>query len=235
MNEPQEMLQISEAEPTEPASKPNHDHLRAHLTSRLAAMLGILALGLVYLFLPGKLVIGPSWLLLVIEAILLLPMIASLFMQWKLPHRLVRAIGLVSLGLVTLALAIGIILLVATLNEAHGYTLLRSAGLMWVFNVLVFSLWYFEIDGGGPLQRHFSHYKAVDFMFPQQATEKQDPSWANHYLDYLFLAFTGATALSPADTYPLTRKAKALMMVEAAFSLIILVLLAARAVNILGS
>lgn len=235
MNEPQEMLQTHEGEPGLTTNKLNHDHMRVHLTSRIAAILGILALGLVYLFLPDKLIIGPSWLLLVLEAVLLLPIIASLFMHWKLSHRLLRALGLATLGLVTLALAIGIVLLVATLNQAHGYTLLRSAGLLWVFNVVVFGLWYFEIDGGGPLPRHLAHYKAVDFMFPQQSMEKQDSAWATHFLDYLFLAFTGATALSPADTYPLTRKVKALMMVEAAFSLIILGLLAARAVNILGA
>lgn len=235
MNEPREMLQTDEGESAPTTSKLNHKHARVHLTSRVAAILAILALGLVYLLLPDKLVIGPSWLLLVLEAALSLPILASLFMQWQLSHHLLRLLGLATLGLATLALAIGIVLLVATLNSAHGYTLLRSAGLMWVFNVLVFGLWYFEIDGGGPLQRHLAHYKAADFMFPQQSMEKQDPAWATHFVDYLFLAFTGATALSPADTFPLTRRAKLLMMVEAIFSLVILVLLAARAVNILGS
>ncbi len=235
MKQPQESLRAGEAAPTLSPNKLEQDLVRMHLASRLATIFGILALGLVYLLLPEKLTIGPTWLLLVLEAVLLLPIVAALIMSWQLPHRVIRLLGFSLLGLTTLALAIGIVLLVATLNQAHGYTLLRSAGLMWVFNVLVFALWYFEIDGGGPLQRHLSGYKAIDFMFPQQTMEKQDPKWATHFLDYLFLAFTGATALSPADTYPLTRKAKGLMMVEAAFSLVILVLLAARAVNILGS
>ncbi len=71
-------------------------------------------------------------------------------------------------------------------------------------------------------------------MFPQQ-TEGNKTGWAPRFLDYLFLAFTGATALSPADTFPLTRPAKALMMIEALLSMTIIVLLAARAVNIVGS
>ncbi len=84
------------------------------------------------------------------------------------------------------------------------------------------------------MKRHHAGHQAADFMFPQQAGGN-DGSWAPHFLDYLFVAFTGATALSPTDTYPLTRPAKALMMMEAMLSIAIIVLLVARAVNILGS
>ncbi len=112
--------------------------------------------------------------------------------------------------------------------------LLRSAALLWGFNILVFALWYWEIDGGGPYKRHLAGHQATDFMFPQQA-DGNKTGWVSHFFDYLFLAFTGATALSPADTYPLTPLAKALMMMEAVLSMTIIVLLAARAVNILGS
>ncbi len=106
--------------------------------------------------------------------------------------------------------------------------------LLWSFNVLVFALWYWEVDGGGPLKRHLSGHQAADFMFPQQA-KGNTSGWAPHFLDYLFLAFTGATALSPADTYPLTRTAKALMMIEAIISVTVIVILVGRGVNILGS
>jgi len=112
--------------------------------------------------------------------------------------------------------------------------LLRAAGILWVFNILVFALWYFEIDGGGPLKRHLAEPKATDFLFPQYAPGSNS-NWKPQFLDYVFLAFNSSTALSPADTQPLTKKAKVLMMIQAVFSLVVIVLLAARAVNILQS
>jgi hypothetical protein len=83
----------------------------------------------------------------------------------------------------------------------HATNLLRAAALLWSFNILVFALWYWEIDGGGPWKGHLAGHRAADFLFPQQA---KDEHWAPHFLDYLFVAFTGVTALSPPDTYPLT-------------------------------
>jgi uncharacterized membrane protein len=221
---------------THPTASNQKNHMQAHLLSRLAALAGVMALGVLYLFLPDKLTIGPSWLLLVIEAALTLPFVIALTTQRHLPHGLVRTAALVTLGVTTLALAIGIALLVYTLPQpgTKGPFLLRSAGILWVFNILVFALWYFEIDGGGPLKRHMAGPQATDFLFPQYAPGNQN-SWMPHFLDYVFLAFTSATALSPADTQPLTKKAKALMMIQAVFSLVVIVLLASRAVNILSS
>lgn len=221
--------------PIDKSQEIDHEALhRAHMGPRWAAILGLLAIGALYLLLPDKLIIGPSWLLLLIEAILLLPLVVSWLIRYRLPHRAIRVLALALLAVTTLALAIGIALLVYTLKGERGDILLRSAGTLWVLNILVFALWYFEIDGGGPMKRHLSGHRAADFMFPQQAPGNTDTNWTPHFVDYLFLAFTGATALSPADTYPLTRKAKALMIVEAMFSLVVIVLLAARAVNILG-
>jgi uncharacterized membrane protein len=209
-------------------------HMRAHLLTRFAALAGVLALGVLYLFLPTRLIIGPNWLLLVIEALLILPFFVALTTHRTLPHRLIRTAALVTLGVTTLALAIGIALLVSTLPEptTKGLNLLRSAGILWVFNILVFALWYFEIDGGGPLKRHMAPPQATDFLFPQYAPGSNS-NWKPQFLDYVFLAFNSSTALSPADTQPLTKKAKALMMIQAVFSLVVIVLLAARAVNIL--
>ncbi len=194
----------------------------------------MLASGVLYLFLPDKLIIGPSWLLLVVEAALVLPFVIALTTQRNLPHGLIRAIALITLGITTLALAIGIALLVYTLPQpgTKGLNLLRSAGILWVFNILVFALWYFEIDGGGPLKRHIAPPQATDFLFPQYAPGMTS-TWKPQFLDYIFLAFNSSTALSPADTQPLTKKAKTLMMIQAVFSLVVIVLLAARAVNIL--
>jgi hypothetical protein len=186
------------------------------------------------LFLPERLRIGPNWLLLVIEVVALLPLVVSMLTRRRFSHFTLRVYALVLLGIVTLALAVSITLLIITLPTYKQATnLLGSAAILWISNIIVFALWYWEIDGGGPVKRHQSGHQAADFMFPQQADGNRG-SWAPHFLDYVFLAFTGATALSPADTFPMTRSAKTLMMIEALLSLTIIVLLAARAVNILG-
>jgi uncharacterized membrane protein len=198
----------------------------------MAALVGPLLTGLIYFALPPNVIVGPNWLLLVVEAIIVLPLIVDSLTPWNLSHMARRMLMLLSLGLSTLALGVGVVLLVITLPaDTHANNLLRSAALLWAFNILVFALWYWEIDGGGPWKRHLSGHHAADFMFPQQAHGK---SWSPHFFDYLFLAFTGATALSPADTNPLTRTAKMLMMIEAMISLTLVGLLVARAVNILG-
>ena len=198
-----------------------------------AALVAILLTGLLYLVLPPNVIIGPNWLLLVVEGVFVVPLFIDLLSAWELSHTARRILLLVPLGVSTLALVVAVALFVLTLPaDKHAINLLRSAALLWSYNILVFALWYWELDGGGPWKRHLSGDHAADFLFPQQAN---GTSWAPHFLDYLFVAFTGATALSPTDTYPLTRRAKMLMMIEAVLSIAVIVILVARAVNILGS
>jgi uncharacterized membrane protein len=198
----------------------------------VAALVGILLTGLLYLVLPPDVIIGPNWLLLVVEGVFVVPLLIDALTAWNLSHRARRLLVLVPLAVSTLALVTGVVLFVLTLPaDRHATNLLRAAALLWTFNILVFALWYWEVDGGGPWKRHRSEHRGADFLFPQQATGEH---WVPHFLDYLFVAFTGATALSPADTYPLTRPAKVLMMSEAVLSLTIVGILIARAVNILG-
>ncbi len=160
------------------------------------------------------------------------PLIIDILIAWDLSHKARRILVLIPLGTSTLALILGVVLLIRTLpTDTHATNLLRSAALLWSLNILVFALWYWELDGGGPWKRHLSGHHAADFLFPQQVNGK---SWEPHFLDYLFVAFTGATALSPADTYPLTKTAKTLMMLEAVLSLTMIGILVARSVNILG-
>ena len=203
---------------------------------RWAVIIGILAIGFLYLALPESLTFGPNWLLLAIEAVLLIPLLFIGITHRPVPHITLRFFVFAVLAVVTLGLAISIVLLVNTVinGSTKGSFLLRSAALLWITNILVFALWYWDIDGGGPHKRHMSGHQAADFMFPQQA-DGNKTGWVPEFVDYLFVAFTGATALSPADTLPLSRPAKLLMVTEAMLSLIIIVLLAARAVNILGS
>jgi hypothetical protein len=198
----------------------------------LAALVGILLTGLLYLALPPNLIIGPNWLLLVVEGVFVVPLVIDIVTAWDLSHTARRLLVLVPLGVSTVALIAGVALFVLTLPaDRHATNLLRAGALLWCFNILVFALWYWEVDGGGPWKRYLAGHRAADFLFPQQAAGQ---SWVPHFLDYLFVAFTGATALSPADTYPLTRLAKGLMMVEAALSLAVVGILIGRAVNILG-
>jgi len=208
------------------------DEIEEEVAPSGAALIGILLTGLLYFALPASMIIGPNWLLLIVEAVFVVPLIIDVLTAWNLSHKARRMLVLIPLGMSTLALVLGVALLILTLSKVTLATnLLRSAVLLWLFNILVFALWYWELDGGGPWKRHLSGHRAADFQFPQQAHGK---SWAPHFFDYVFLAFTGATALSPADTNPLTRTAKVLMMLEAVLSLTIIGLLVARAVNILG-
>jgi uncharacterized membrane protein len=105
---------------------------------------------------------------------------------------------------------------------------------MWCLNVLVFALWFWQLDGGGPVARLTAGPHARDFLFPQQADpEVAPPGWQPRFLDYLYVSFTNATAFSPTDTMPLSRWAKVLMLVESAASLVLALMVAARAINIL--
>ncbi|HEX4206850.1 MAG TPA: hypothetical protein VHZ51_22140 [Ktedonobacteraceae bacterium] len=218
----------------------NDPQLPRHSTRRpprWTAALGAIVLGLLYAALPEEMTYGPNWLPLALIIILLLPFPISHLLKKPLPHVPARILTFALLAVVTLALATAVMLLVYTLpHRSAGAPLLGDALLLWLVNVLVFSLWYWEVDGGGPLKRHLAGHPAADFMFPQQQIAQQggdQGGWAPHFVDYLFVAFTGATAFSPTDTFPLTRKAKGLMMVEAILAFTIIVLVAARAVNIL--
>jgi hypothetical protein len=176
-------------------------------------------------------ILGPNWLLLVVDAVFVIPLLIDFFTPWNLSHKTRHFLVLVPLGLSTLALIVGVALFVLTLpSDRHATNLLRAAIVLWCFNILVFALWYWKLDGGGPVQRHLSGDHAADFLFPQQSNGQ---SWKAQFFDYLFVAFTTATAFSPTDTMPLTRTAKGLMTIEAALSFTVIAFLAARAVNIL--
>jgi uncharacterized membrane protein len=229
------MKPVKKTQQDDPAHKEQtsrSDDVEEEVVPSVAALIGILLTGLLYLALPPKLIVGPNWLLLLVEAIFVVPLVIDILTAWNLTHIARHILVLVPLAMSTVALVLGVVLLILTLpTDTHSTNLLRSAALLWSFDVLVFALWYWEIDGGGPWKRHLSGHKAADFLFPQQTGGK---SWAPHFFDYVFLAFTGATAFSPADTNPLTKTAKALMMLEALLALTIVGILVGRSVNILG-
>ena len=222
--------------------------------SPLLPALAILTSAALYATLPSRFIAGPSsglfsavrWIVPALTILLLVALVASA------PHgRLVQSVGLrarrVHIGrriavlavtaVVSAANAASIVLTVHLLvrgAQAQASQLLRAGIHMWCMNVLVFALWFWELDNGGPLARSAAPPVGRDFLFPQQTLEEfTSARWQPRFLDYLYLSFTNATAFSPTDAMPLSRWAKMLMLVEAAASLLLAIMVAARAVNIL--
>jgi uncharacterized membrane protein len=197
-----------------------------------------LAVGLQYP-LPGRLVpVHPVWLLPTLQGLLL---IALVIVNPRRINRESRAIRLASLSLAALlsvANAWSVVRLVLDLVQGIGGNsagqLLITGGSIWLINVIVFGLWYWEFDRGGPVARARADRMYPDFQFVQMASpELAPPDWEPAFGDYLYLSFTNATAFSPTDTMPLSRWAKMGMTAQAAVSIVTLALVVARAVNIL--
>ena len=206
---------------------------------RWPALVAVLAVGGSNLAMPAAISVGPRWLLLAIVIALLIPTIIT---HRKGQHDLNHMLGQIVAAVITVFLILSLVLLIRAL-PAHTEApvdLLKSASLLWISNVLVFASWYWRLDAGGPSARDFRgvHCSGA-FLFPQMtlephhAEEGAGPVWSPQFVDYLFLAFNTSTALSPADTAVLSRWAKLLSMLQASISLTIIVILAARAVNIL--
>ncbi len=116
----------------------------------------------------------------------------------------------------------------------NGTVLLATGTAIWLTNVIAFSLWFWMLDRGGPTARASGHASPPSFVFATMQSGTFAPAdWEPEYLDYLYLAFTNATAFSPTDTMPLTRRAKTLMLVQSAVSLVVALMIIARAVSIL--
>ena len=201
---------------------------------RWPAFVAMLAVALLYFALPDRLSVGPRWGLLAVVVLLLIPIIST----YKLGHyNITRILTFAANGAITLALIGSLVLLVQGLprHKDPPGTLLFSAGALWITNVLVFALWYWKLDAGGPLGRDQTGGAAnSSFLFPQMVRQSEaDRTWSPEFIDYLFLAFNTSTAFSPTDTAVLSRWAKATMMLQSLISLSIIALLAARAVNVL--
>jgi len=199
---------------------------------RWPAFLAMAADALIHFALPQNLSYGPRWLLSAIIFVLLIPMIFTYRIG---RHDILRLLTFVALGALTLGLMGSLGLLIEGLphHDQPPKNLLVSAALLWITNVLVFALWYWKLDAGGPIRREEPGARS-SFLFPQNMSHaEQDSSWLPGFVDYLFLAFNTSTAFSPTDTAVLARWAKAMMMLQSLLSLTIVALLAARAVNVL--
>ena len=205
------------------------------------------------LLLVNDLTFGPRWLAPAIELAMLVPLsIATAWTQVKASnayhdhewsaigrHRVaIRRTAILLTGVISIINFGALSELVRALLSGHAgtaATLLVDALNVWITNVIVFALWFWSTDRGGPPTCGLVKRAQADFLFPQMTLpDREVGAWIPGFVDYLFLAFTNATAFSPTDTLPLTQRAKLLMMTEAMVSLLTVGLVAARAVNILA-
>jgi uncharacterized membrane protein len=190
-----------------------------------------------YVALPNRLVVGPKWVLPVLIVLPLIPLSAE---RHRRPDesRYVRRLTLTLIGLVTVANVVSMALLVEHLLHTHvvdGRALIYSAVAVWLTNVIVFGLWFWEIDRGGPHRRSGGSTGFPDLQFPQMENPTlAPPTWRPAFTDYLYTSFANGTSFAPADAMPLSRRLKALFLAESLVSLITLAVVAARAVNILS-
>ena len=188
--------------------------------------------------LPDELALLPRYLMPALETALLIGMVIANPVRIERPARAMRLASIVLILLISAANAISAVLLIrALLRGTAGSSaapLLATGAAVWATNVIAFALWYWEFDRGGPVHRAHGTFQYPDLMFPQMVTPNlAAPDWEPWFVDYLYLAFTNATAFSPTDVMPLSRWAKLTMLVQSAISLSVGVLVIARAVNIL--
>lgn len=233
----------------------DHPRPRTHPSDVWLARGAVLLIaGLQLLFVNRHLTFGPRWEAPALEMAMLLPLsVATAWHQqrarvaiedhhWQAIARHGRWIRGFSLALTVAVMVINFGALVSVMRALlhgakgpSGQSLLIDALNIWFTNVVVFALWYWTIDRGGPFARDLGTPSPPDFLFPQMLGEgDQNPDWTPGFFDYFYVSFTNATAFSPTDTMPLTVRAKLLMAVEAFVSLITVGLVAARAVNILS-
>lgn len=205
--------------------------------NRWPASVAILAAAGLQLLLPERLGLGPRWGLPALELVLLGVLIGVNPVRLTREHPGLRTLSLVLVAVLAVANGGSIVLLVHRIVNGSSLSatqLLASGFNVWFQNVIVFGLWYWELDRGGPAARRAGRHAYADFLFPQMASPGvANEHWEPQFVDYLYLSFTNSTAFSPTDTMPMSRWAKLLMLLQSAVSLVTVALVAARAVNIL--
>ena len=188
--------------------------------------------------LPGKLtLVHPVWLLPALEGLLLVALVTANPRRLNRESRAIRMLSLILVAVLSLANAFSVArLAVGLVHGTEGENagpLLITGGAIWLTNVIVFALWYWEFDRGGPVARANATRSYPDFQFVQMTSPQlAPPSWEPAFGDYAYLSFTNAAAFSPTDVLPLTRWAKTAMTVQSAVSIVTVALVVARAVNI---
>ncbi len=194
------------------------------------------AIGL-QLTLPERLTVGPNWLLPALEGVLVIGLAMATPRELEQEHPLRRR---TAVGLVAVVSAANVFSLVELTHYllhhkvTKGQQLIVAGVLIWLTNFLIFALWYWELDRGGPGRRTAGTDGPPDFLFPQMADDHIEPiDWRPKFIDYLYVSLTNAAAFSPTDTMPLTPMAKCIMGVQSIVSLVTIGLIVSRAVNIL--
>lgn len=205
---------------------------------RWPAALAVVATIALQLLVPAQVVPEGRYVLPALELALLVGLVAVNPFRVDRESAVLRTAGLVLTGLIALANGWSVVLLVDDLltgRPAAAVELLGAGGAIWLTNVLTFGLVYWELDRGGPAARAAAVRDRPDFLFPQmQAPEIAGKDWEPGFVDYAYLSFTNATAFSPTDVLPLSRWAKLTMAAQAGVSLVVVVLVVARAINALG-
>ncbi len=205
---------------------------------RWPAAVAVLLAALLQVVLPEQVVrgLGPKLLVPGLEVALLAILLVANPGRITRESTLLRRLSLALIALVNLGNVVSLVELLQRLVQGHttGKALVFASLPIWLTNVIVFGLWYWELDRGGPGARCSSRRVRPDFLFPQMTTPGSSPGWTPGFLDYLYTSFTNATAFSPTDTMPLTAAAKVLMMVQSLASLVLVAVVVSRAVNILS-
>jgi hypothetical protein len=207
--------------------------------SRLPVLFALVAVIGLQLAIPKSYTVVPRWPLIALELLLLA------VLTWLNPLRLTNATRLgryatwVLLAAITLDNTLSAVLLDIRILSGEvsnkAAVLLGSGGAVFVTNIIVFGIWYWELDRGGPFARRAGEKPYPDFLFPQMSDPANaQPDWRPTFVDYLYVSFTNVVAFSPTDTMPLSRWAKAMMTVQSMVSMSTLVLVIARAVNVLA-
>ncbi|MGI8492363.1 MAG: hypothetical protein ACR2KC_03995 [Acidimicrobiales bacterium] len=201
------------------------------------ALVILVAIGL-QLALPSHLSIHPIWLLPALEGALLVGLTAANPRRIDRTSRALRGASIFLIALTSIANAFSSAQLINGLihgtEGSNAGALLANGAAIYLTNIIVFGLWYWEWDRGGPVARALAPRRFPDFLFPQMANpDLAAPEWRPNFVDYLYVSFTNAAAFSPTDTMPLSRWAKMLMLLQSAVALATVALVVARAVNIL--
>jgi hypothetical protein len=208
---------------------------------RWPVILAVFAAVALHFALPPALRVNPPWLLATVVVVLVA---AAQYARYRNMPTANSVLGFSVLGVLTLGLlwGVGRLLFALIAHQGAAAGILQGAAVLWVTNVIVFASLYWRLDAGGPnaRERRAAHTKGA-FLFPQmtltapndERTVAEAEGWRPHFVDYLFVAFNTSTAFSPTDAPVLSKWAKLAMMFQAMISFTTVVLVAARAVNIL--
>jgi hypothetical protein len=226
-----------------PASPPRKgrslwSEVRAYADSRGSTFLAALVIIAGQTWLADTLALRPPWLFPALSAVLLMASAAVYRSDREEPSVHMRWLGRATVGMLALGDAVYLFMLVRdvfTKSTLDPVGLLLAGVALWIVNIAVFALAYWEIDGGGPEDRANDDGRLPDLVFPQQQADQEGlapKDWKPTFSDYLYVSLTAATAFSPTDAMPYTRTAKLLMGLESTISFMTFAMLVARAVNI---